>query len=179
VAEEAKSLQTTEEALANVPERLKSWFSAIWIAIVKRKIKNLKYIKDLGEASQKTKDAVKKFYKKNVSKQIIKPENLRHIYEHHGKNIKKELADGQIPITTKIASLIPDILANPDNVREGNPTGKNNYETIVLSKEYADGMIHVVEAILKDNVLEVYTAYAWNKEKTEKKRLADKNDIVP
>jgi len=176
---DSKNLQTMEDALVNVPEKLKYWFSVMWDAIVKRKVKNLKYIKDLGDVSQKTKEAIEKFYGKTVSKQVITPYDLKHIYNRHGKDIEKELADGQIPITAEIIALIPDVLANPDNAIESNPTGKSGYETIALSKEYADGMIHVVEAILKNNVLEVYTVYIWNKEKTEKKRLASKNDIVP
>jgi formylmethanofuran dehydrogenase subunit D len=176
---ENEKLQTMEEALANVPEELELWLFNIWNAIVKKKIRNLKYIKDLGEIPQKTKEAVKKFYGKNVSRQVIKPEDLRHIYERHGKNIKRELADGQILVTAKIAALIPDILSNPDSVEESSLTGKDGHETIAVSKEYADGTVHVVEAVLKNNILEVWTAYVWSKEKTIKKRLAGKNDIVP
>ena len=176
---DSENLQTMEEALINVPEKLKSWLSAMWNATVKRKVKNLKYIKDLGDVSQKTKEAVEEFYGKAVSKQVITPYDLKHIYDRHGKDIEKELADEQIPITAEIVALIPDVLANPDNVRKSHSANKNGYETIVLSKEYADGTVHAVEAILKSNVLEVYTAYVWNKGKTEKKRLASKNDIVP
>jgi hypothetical protein len=171
--------QTMESAMANVPEELGIWLSSIWKAIVKKKIRNLKYIKDLGKVSQKTKETVKKFYGKNVSKQIVTPEGLRHIYDQHGKNTKKELADKQIPITAKIIALLPDVLANPDNVKKSGLTGKDDNETITLSKEYADGTIHVVEAILKNNILEIWTVYVWSKEKSEKKRLASKSDIAP
>ena len=161
-----------KEALSNVTEKQKAWFSGVWKSIVKCKKVNSKYQHNLGKASQKTKDAIKNFYGKNVSKQIIKPENLEHIYKSHSKNIQKELADGQVPITEDIVSLIPDVLANPDGIRKSGLTNKSGYESIVLSKEYADGTVHVVEAIQKNNVLEVYTFYVWNKDKTEKKRLA-------
>jgi hypothetical protein len=170
---DSENLQTMEEALINVPEKLRNWISGVWKSIVAANKKiNPKYQQDLGKASQKTKDAVKEFYGKNVSKQIIKPENLEHIYKSHSKNPQKELADGQIPITAEIAALIPDVLANPDTIRKSVPTNKSGYESVILSKEYADGTVHVVEAIPKNNVLEIYTAYVWSKEKAEKKRLA-------
>jgi len=169
---ENEHLQTVEDALANVPEKLRNWLSSVWNAIAEGKKINPKYQQDLGRISQKTKEAVKEFYGKNVSKQIIKPENLRHIYDRHGKYPKAEIKNNQIPITANIASTIPDVLANPDNVKKGVPTNKCGYETVILSKEYADGSLHVVNAILKNNVLEVYTAYVWNKEKTEKRRQA-------
>ncbi|MDR1811416.1 MAG: hypothetical protein LBQ87_01150 [Candidatus Fibromonas sp.] len=85
---------------------------------------------------------------------------------------KTEIKNGQIPITADTAAVIPDVLANPDGVKKGEPTNKNGCETIILSKEYADGSFHIVNAILKNNVLEVYTAYVWNREKIEKRRLA-------
>jgi len=81
-------------------------------------------------------------------------------------------SNNQIPITADIAATIPDVLAKPDNVKKGVPTNKSGYETVILSKEYADGSLHVVNAILKNNILEIYTAYVWNKEKTEKRRMA-------
>jgi len=176
---ENSDLQTMKDALINVPKELRIWISSMWNAVAKKKIRNLKYMKDLGCVSQKTREAVKKFYGKNISKQKIKPECLRHIYSRHGKDIEKELLDKQIPITGEIAALIPDVLASPDKVIESGLTGKGCYETITLSKEYADGTFYVVDAVLKDNILEVWTAYVWNKEKTEKKRLTGKNDIVP
>ncbi|MDR0517694.1 MAG: hypothetical protein LBH25_11680 [Fibromonadaceae bacterium] len=176
---ESEKLQTMEEAFDNVQEDLRIWISNIWNAIAKKKVRNLKYIKDLGEVSQKTKEAVKKFYGKNISRQVIKPEDLRHVYERHGKSIKKEIADRQIPITAEIAALIPAVLASPDCIEESDLTGKEGYETITISKEYADGTVHVVGAVLKNNILEVWTAYVWNREKTIKKRLAGKSDIAP
>jgi len=166
------NLQTMEDALANVPEKLRNWFFGVWKSIAKGEKINPKYQQDLGKISEKTKESVKKFYGKNVSKQIIKPENLQHIYDRHGKYPKIEVKNSQIPITADIAATIPDVLANPDNVKKGVPTNKSGYETVILSKEYADGSLHVVNAILKNNVLEIYTAYVWNKEKTEKRRMA-------
>jgi len=174
---DGENLKTMEEALANVPEKLKNWIYGVWKSIAASKKVNPKYQQDLGKVSQKTKDAVKKFYGKNISKQIIKPENLRHIYERHGRYPKTEIKNGQIPITADIAAAIPDVLANPDSVKKGEPTNKNGYETVMLSKEYADGSFHIVNAILKNNVLEVYTAYIWNREKTEKRRLAHGSSI--
>jgi len=169
---ENENLQTMEEALANVPDKLKTWISGVWKAITKGKKINPKYQQDMGKVSTKTKEAVKEFYGKNVSRQIMKPENLRHIYERHGKYPKTEIKNEQIPITADIAATIPDVLKNPDNVRKGTPTKKGGYETVILSKKYADGSFHIVNAILKNNVLEIYTAYVWNRNKVEKKRLA-------
>jgi hypothetical protein len=169
---EKENLLTMEGALANVPEKLRNWISDIWKAIEKKKKVNPKYQQNLGKVSQKTKEAIKKLYGKNVSKQIIKPENLRHIYDRHGRYAKTEIKNDQIPITANIAAIIPDVLANPDNVEKGLPTNKAGYETVKISKEYADGSLHIVNAILKNNVLEIYTVYVWNKEKTEKRRLA-------
>jgi hypothetical protein len=176
---ESEKLQTMEEALGNVPKELAAWLSSIWNATAKKKVRNLKHIKDLGEVPKKTKEAVKLFYGKNVSKQIIKPESLRHIYNRHGKDKEKEIMDRQIPITAEIAALIPDVLANPGSIGKSRLTGKDGYETIVLSKEYADGAVHVVEAILKNSIMEVWTAYVWNKDKMKTKRLASKSDIAP
>jgi hypothetical protein len=169
---ENEKLQTMEEALGSVPDKLKTWISGVWNAIANGKKVNPKYQQSLGRVSQKAKDAVKNFYGKNVSKQIITPKNLQHIYERHGKYIERELADRQIPVTAELAALIPDVLSNPDSVEESGLTGKNGYEAIAISKEYADGTVHVVEAVLKNNILEVWTVYVWNKEKTLKKRLA-------
>jgi hypothetical protein len=174
---DGKNIKTMEEALANVPEKLKNWIYSVWKSIVANKKVNPKYQQDLGKVSQKTKDAVKEFYGKNISKQIIKPENLRHIYERHGRYPKTEIKNGQIPITADIAAVIPNVLANPDSVKKGEPTNKDGYETVILSKEYADGSFHIVNAILKNNVLEIYTAYVWNREKTEKRRLAHGSSI--
>ena len=161
-----------EEAQANVPEKLREWIFGVWKTIAKGKKVNPKYQQSLGKVSEKTKEAVKKFYGKNVSKQIITPQDLLHVYERHGKYIKREIADEQIPVNEDIAILIPDVLSNPDSIKESGLTGKDGYETIILSKEYADGTVHVVEAILKNNILEVWTVYVWSREKAEKKRLA-------
>jgi len=84
--------------------------------------------------------------------------------------VKTEIKDGQIPMTADIAATIPDVLRNPDNVRKGTLTKKNGYETVIISKKYADGSFHIVNAILKNNVLEIYTAYVWDMDKVEKRR---------
>jgi len=169
---ESKNLHTMEEALGNVPDKLKAWISGVWDAIANGRKVNPKYQQDMGEVSRKTKEAVKEFYGKNVSRQIIKPENLRHIYDRHGRYPKTETKNGQIPMTAAIAATLPDVLANPDSVRKGALTKKSGHQTVVLSKEYADGSIHIVNAVLKSNVLEIYTAYVWDKGKAEKRRLA-------
>jgi len=44
-----KNLQTMEEALANVPDKLKLWLSDIWKAIEKGKKVNPKYQQDMGK----------------------------------------------------------------------------------------------------------------------------------
>jgi len=169
---ESENPQTMEEALGNVPSKLKAWISGVWDAIANGRKVNPKYQQDMGEVSRKTKEAVREFYGKNVSKQIIKPENLRHIYDRHGRYPKTEIKNGQIPITATIAATMPDVLSNPDSIRKGALTKKNGHETVILSKEYADGSLHIVNAVLKSNVLEIYTAYVWGKDKTEKRRLA-------
>jgi len=38
-------------------------------------------------------------------------------------------------------------------------------------KEYADGTVHTVTAIVNDNTLKVHTVYVWDKEKTKKQAL--------
>ena len=161
-----------EESQNNVWEKPKVWIFNIWKAIENKKKINPKYRQNLGKVSERTKEAIKIFYGKNVSKQIIKPENLLHIYNRHGRYPKTEIENEQIPITADIAARIPDVLANPDYIKKGGLTKKNNYETVIISKKYADGSFHIVNAILKNNVLEVHTAYVWNKEKTEKRRMA-------
>jgi hypothetical protein len=168
------NLPSLEEARKNVPEDTRNWLTKVWNKIVSRKGEgiNNNSPKDLGNVSQKTKQAVKEFYGKNVSKQIITPNGLGHIYREHGKDIARELNDKQIPMTAETIANIPDVLANPDNVRQGGKTGRDGYDTVVLSKKYADGTIHVVDAILKNNVLEVWTSYTWNNAKTEKKNSA-------
>ncbi|MDR2999779.1 MAG: hypothetical protein LBU89_00825 [Fibromonadaceae bacterium] len=171
---ENKKTQTMEEALSNVPDKLRAWISGVWKTIAKGKKINPKfqYQQNLGKISRKTKDAIQNFYGKNISKQIIKPESLRHIYSRHGKYPETEIKNGQIPMTASIAAIIPDVMANPDSVRIGGKTKKCKHETVILSKEYADGSLHIVNAILKNNLLMVHTAYVWNREKTEKRRMA-------
>jgi len=94
---ENENLQTMEEALANVPDKLKTWISGVWEAITKGKKVNSKYQQDMGKVSPKTKEAIKEFYGKNVSKQIMKPENLRHIYDRHGDNCRHSSHDTRCP----------------------------------------------------------------------------------
>ncbi|MDR2731639.1 MAG: hypothetical protein LBB36_00290, partial [Fibromonadaceae bacterium] len=128
------SLQTMEEARDNVPEKQKEWLSGVWKTIAKGKKVNPKYQQSLGKVSEKTKEAVKKFYGKNVSKQVITPGDLLHIYERHGKYPKAEIKNNQIPVTVEIAVLILDVLANPDDVIKGDPTKKMGYEKQVFPK---------------------------------------------
>jgi hypothetical protein len=84
------------------------------------------------------------------------------LFSHYGK---KKIADngrsfGKCPRQAERMNLQREL------------TKKNGYETVVLSKEYADGSLHILNAVLKNNVLEIYTAYVWNRDKTEKRRLA-------
>jgi hypothetical protein len=158
-----------EEAKANVPEPLRKWIASVWNAIAKRKSVNRKFVQDMGPVAEKTQTAVRQLYGRTVSKQIITPKDLEHIYVQHGRNPQKELADEQIPMTAELAAMIPDVLAAPDFVEQGTHETAGNNPTILLSKEYVDGTIRVVEAVLKNNILEVWTAYAWNASKTEKK----------
>ena len=60
---------------------------------------------------------------------------------------------------------------NPDYVEKGKRPTKEGYNTILLAKEYADGKVHVVEAIQNNNILRVHTAYIWDKTKAGKKNL--------
>ena len=133
-----------KDAQKNVPEKLRIWIFNIWKAIESKKKINPKYRQNLGKVSEKTKEAVKIFYGKIVSKQIIKPENLLHIYNRHGRYPKMEIENEQIPITADIAATIPDVLANPDFIRKRSLTKKNSYETVIISKKYDDGSIHII-----------------------------------
>jgi len=170
---DAKNLLTMEEARATVPEVIKNWLSNIWNTIIKKTHRNIngKNEIELGPISNKVRDAVNAFYGKSISKQIITLKGLKHIYDTHGSDITKELNDGQIPMTLENIGLIPDVLAHPDYIRKGSKTKRGGYDTLVISKQYADGTLHVVDAIIKNNALEVWTAYTWSKEKTIKKSL--------
>jgi hypothetical protein len=133
---------------------------------------NRKFVQDMGPVAEKTQAAVRQLYGRTVSKQIITPKDLEHIYMQHGRNPQKELADEQIPMTADLVALIFDVLASPDLVEAGVRKTASGEPTIILSKGYEDGSIRIVDAVLKNNVLEVWTAFAWNAAKAKKKRQA-------
>jgi hypothetical protein len=161
-----------KDAAQAVPEGISARLKTFWAKVVsgRRKL-NGKHSICIGEISEKVKNAVFDIYGKNVTRQTITIDDMKHIYYRHGKNIAKELADGQIPVTEEIVALIPDVLTDPDHINCGGKTKGQGYDTIVVSKEYADGCVHTVHAVINDSTLKIHTLYVWNEEKAKNKRL--------
>ena len=125
----------------------------------------------LGGADQAVKGTLEHLYGKKIERVIITYENIKHMYNHHGKRVERELGRGQIPVTEEIVALIPDVLDKPDSVEGGKQT--SGYDTINVSKEYSDGTVHLVMAIVGESTIRAHTLWVWNAERTKNEASGD------
>lgn len=161
------------DAIMNVPPNVSKMLLVFWGKVVSNaKGLNGKHSISLGYVSDKVNRKVNALYGKRVTRQTITVNDIIHIYREHGKNHAKELADDQIPVTGDNIVLIYDVLTDPDSIISGHKTRRQGYDTIMLSKEYADGTVHVTEAIIDGDTLKVHTVYIWNAVKTGRKKQA-------
>lgn len=105
----------------------------------------------------KTDAQLKELLGKDVSevKHIVQEEGVRHALNKH--------AGDKIPLKEEDFELIPDILANPDNIRNGGDSKLGN-QTVVYEKHYGDRIVYIeefVESKKKGARLRLKTMY-WN-----------------
>ncbi len=74
---------------------------------------------------------------------IITNDGIRHIFDHHGNN-QVEINRGNLPLTKEVIDMLPEIVANPDDVRKGE-MGKDGRQGIEFEKRLPDGSVIYIQ----------------------------------
>lgn len=107
----------------------------------------------------------------SITSHSIRAEEVRHAWNNHGVNGKKNTVNS-IPLTKEDIAMIPYIMTSPTRIEKGS-TSRDGTESIRYIKEITNGTVIVVEQERKLDVSDMENITMWAETKSHSPNVSD------